>query len=468
MDTNEEPVLAWVQAYAAEYLRTVADRPVGPPVDLPAIVDRLPDKLPDQPRPAVEVLAELVDAVDPGIVASAGPRYFGFVVGGALPAAVAADWLTPTWDQMAGPYVSSPAAAAVEQRVSGWLVDLLGLPSSASVGLVTGASMANTVALGAARDAVLRRRGHDPARGGLAGCPPVRVLAGAEHHASVAMALRYLGIGTDQVTIVDVDSQGAMRADAVEPALRAHAGEPVIVCTQVGNVNTGAIDPVGAISAAAAGHDAWVHVDGAFGLWAAASPRLRSLVAGAESAHSWAVDMHKWLNVPYDNALAIVADPAPHAALTAKSAPYLMNGSVARENYAYTLEMSRRARGFPVYAVLQSLGRAGIADLIERCCALAGRFAELLAPEPGVEILGNVVLNQVLARFTPTDGGDADEHTRRVATAIQTDGTCWAGTTVWRGRTALRLSVSNWRTTEADIDRSAAAIMAAHQTAPPR
>jgi glutamate/tyrosine decarboxylase-like PLP-dependent enzyme len=464
-DTNR--LLAWIQQYAAEYLRTVADRPVAPPVDPATLRDRLPDKLPDGPRPAQEVVAELVDAVDPGLVASAGPRYFGFVVGGSLPAAVAADWLTATWDQRAGVYSSSPAASVVEDRVAVWLLDLLGLPATASVGFATGATTANTVALGVARDAVLRRHGYDPRRAGLAGCPPVRVVVGAEYHASVVVALRYLGIGTDQVSTVEVDGQGAMRAEALAPVLQRHAGAPIVVCVQVGNVNTGAIDPVGAIVEVAAAHRAWVHVDGAFGLWAAASPRLRTLVEGTGTADSWAVDAHKWLNVPYDCAIAVVRDPAAHADLTAKNAPYLVIGQQVRDGAAYVMEMSRRARGLTVYAALQSLGRAGVADLVERCCDLAARFADRLAAADGVEILNDVTLNQVLVRFTPVGGGDPDAHTRAVAAAVQSDGTCWAGPTVWQGRTALRLSVSNWQTTAGDVDRSAAAILAAHVNTPP-
>ena len=399
----------------------------------------------------------LAQAAAPGIVASAGPRYFGFVVGGALPAALAADWLTATWDQLAGLYVSGPAAAVVEQVVAGWLLELLGLPPDAGVGFVTGAQMANFTALAAGRDALLRRSGWDVGRG-LAGAPEIGVVVGAEVHATVPAALRMLGLASDTATRCPVDDQGAMRADALVDLL-GDDGRPTIVCAQAGNVNTGACDPLEAIAAATRGRGAWLHVDGAFGLWAAASERRRSLVVGLERADSWATDAHKWLNVPYDSGVAIVADPAAHRAAMGLSAAYLTPApETSRNNHEWTPEASRRARGFPLYAALRSLGRRGVADLVDRCCDLAVRMANRLSEEPGVEILNDVVLNQVLVAIAPVEGRDVAD---AVIDRVQRDGTCWVGGTTWHGRRAMRISISNWSTTEAEIDRSADAILAA-------
>jgi glutamate/tyrosine decarboxylase-like PLP-dependent enzyme len=435
-----------------EWLATLRERPVRAAGDADALRGPLPQKGED-PAAVVEALAA---AAEPGLVASAGPRYFGFVTGGALPAAIAADWLTSAWDQNAGLHVMSPAAAAAEQTVAAWAKELLALPAGAGVGLVTGAQMANVTALAAARGAVLARTGWDVEARGLLGAPGVRVLASDESHATVFNALRLIGLGRDTVERVAVDRQGRMRADALAAALAAGDG-PAIVCAQAGNVNTGAFDPFEEIVAACRTVGAWCHIDGAFGLWAAAAPGRAQLTAGAARADSWAVDAHKWLNVPYDSALAIVADPAALNAAMALTAAYLTTAGERERNGAdWAPEASRRARAFPLWAALRQLGRRGVAELVERHCALAARIADRLAAEPGVEVLSDVVLNQALVRF-----GDDDAATEAVIARVQEEGTCWLGGTVWQGRAAMRVSVSGWQTTAADADRSADAIVAA-------
>jgi glutamate/tyrosine decarboxylase-like PLP-dependent enzyme len=436
-------LLARTARHAEAYLASVDERPAG----APGTADGLRVALTDDGVPAATVIDELVAAADDGIAATAGGRFFGFVTGGSLPVAVAADWLTAAWDQNANLYAASPAAAVVEEVVAGWVLDLLGLPDTASVGLVTGAQMANATCLAAARDTVLANAGWDAGERGLIGAPPVTVLAGEEAHVTVFTALRLLGLGLAGARRVAVDEQGAMDPGALARELAAVEG-PAIVCAQVGNVNSGACDPVGALADACAGR-AWLHVDGAFGLWAAASPARRGLVAGLERADSWATDGHKWLNVPYDSGLAIVADRATHRRAMTIVASYLAAGE-QRDNHDYVPESSRRARGFPLYAALRTLGRRGVAELVDRCCDHATRMAALLA-EGGAEILNDVVLNQVLVSF-----GD---RTDAVIAAVQRDGTCWAGGTVWRGRPAMRISISGWATTGEDVERSAAAIL---------
>ena len=435
---------------ARDFLASVAERPVAPPADVAALRAALRSPLPDAGAPAADVLEQLVAAADPGIVASAGPRYFGFVTGGALPVTLATEWLTAAWDQNGFTFASSPAAAVVEEVVAEWLLELLGLPADASVGLVTGAQAANVTCLAAARHAVLAGAGWDVAEDGLQGAPVVTVIAGAEAHATIFSALRMIGLGAGTARLVEADDQGAMRPESLATAL-ADADGPTIVCAQAGNVNTGACDGLEPIADLCSRHGAWLHVDGAFGLWAAASPARRALVAGAERADSWAADAHKWLNVPYDCGLAIVADAAAHRAATGVSAAYLL-ASEHRDNFEYVPEASRRARGFSVYAALRHLGRKGVAELVDRCCELAARCADQLRAA-GVEVLNDVVLNQVLVSF--------GERTPEVIAAVQRDGTCWLGGTVWRGAPAMRISVSNWSTSEADIDRSVAAILRA-------
>ena len=432
----------------ADFRRTVADRPVAPAVDPAALRAALGGPLPDEGADPAAVIDELVAVVEPALIATAGPRYFGFVVGGSLDAATQADMLATGWDQMAFNAVSSPAAAAAEDVVADWIRDLLGLPADASFGITTGAQGANTVALAAARHRVLADAGWDVEADGLAGAPPVRVLAGEERHATIDRSLRLLGMGANALEPVAVDGNGAMNPSALAAALERDGDRPTIVCAQAGNVNTGACDDLAAATAQASDHGAWVHVDGAFGLWAAASPAKRHLVEGTERAHSWAVDGHKWLNVPYDAGFVLCADRDAHAASMAYTASYL----VGTEAGSWAVESSRRARGFASWAALRELGRNGVAELVDRCCALAERFAGRLREIDGVEIGNEVVLNQVLARF------GTDERTDRLIAAAQADGTFWAGGTTWHGRRYMRISVSNWSTTEADVDRSVGAI----------
>jgi len=400
----------------------------------------------------------LADAADAGLVASAGPRYFGFVTGGSLPVALAADWLVSSWDQNAALHVMSPAAAAIEQAAAGWILDLLGLPTTASVGFVTGAHTANVAALAAARHDVLRRAGWDVEADGLQGAPRVHVVAGADAHVSIAAACRLVGLGAANVHRVASDDQGRLIPDDLRRILPTCSG-PTIVCAQAGNVNTGAFDPFEPIADLARAHGAWLHIDGAFGLWAAASPEHRPLVHGAARADSWTVDAHKWLNVPYDCGIVCVAHPSPHRAAMAQSAAYLIEaGAGARDGMDWVLEASRRARAVPVYAALRSLGRRGVADLVTRCCRMAARAADRLRAHPGLEILNDVVLNQVLARFRDAGGENVTE---AVIARVQAGGRCWMGGTNWRGEPAMRISVSGWQTTEADIDESVAAILEA-------
>ena len=424
-------------------------------VDLDALRSSL-GSLDDRSTPADLVINELADAVEPALVSTTGPRYFGFVVGGALDAPTAADILTSGWDQPAFNAVTSPAAAVVEDIAGGWLKDLLGLPSGASFGFVTGGQGANTVALAAARHHVLAQAGWDVEQHGLLGGPLVRVVANGERHATIDRALRLLGLGAGALELVATDPQGAIDvADLAHVLGGAH--DPTIVCLQAGNVNSGAFDDFTAASAVAHDHGAWVHVDGAFGLWAAANPATRHLTAGIETADSWAADGHKWLNVPYDCGYAFCAHPDAHAAAMSLTASYLTGQGQGglRAPSDYVLESSRRARGFATWAALRELGRTGVAELVERCCALARRFAEQLSAIEHVTIANHVVLNQVLVGF-----GD-DARTERIVERIQRSGECWMGATTWRGQRLMRISVSSWRTTEADVDRSVAAVMAA-------
>jgi glutamate/tyrosine decarboxylase-like PLP-dependent enzyme len=444
--------------HALAYLEGLPERPVTSRASLAEMRAALGGPLPERPVEAREVVAALATAAEPGVVASSSGRFFGFVIGGATPAALAADWLTSVWDQNAGLYILGPAAAVVEETAGAWLAELLGLPAGVSVGYVTGAQMANFTALAIAVREVLDRAGWDVQANGLWGAPRLRVLVGEGRHGTIDRALRFLGVGAAAIVPVAADDQGRMRPAALRSAL--HQGDgPVVVCAQLGNVNSGAIDPVGEICEIAHRSGAWVHVDGAFGMWAAASPRLRPLLAGVERADSWATDAHKWLNVPYDSGLVFCAHPRAHRAAMGIRAGYLIHGDAdERDALDYNPEFSRRARGFAVYAAIRALGRQGVAELVERCCGLAGRFAERLAAAGGVEVLNEVVLNQVLVRFLAADG-DHDAHTRRVVERVQQDGTCWMSGTTWQGRAAMRISVSNWSTDEADVDRSVAAIL---------
>jgi glutamate/tyrosine decarboxylase-like PLP-dependent enzyme len=442
-------------AHAEAFLATLDDRPVAARADAEAVRDALGGALPDRGEDPAAVIDALAAGAEPGLVATPGPRHFGFVIGGALPAAVAADWLVSAWDQCAAFHSLSPAAAAIEEIASAWTLELLGLPDTASVGFVTGGQGANTTCLAAARHSVLAGAGWDVERDGLIGAPPVRILCGEQAHATIYTSLRLLGLGAETAIGMPADDQGRMDPDALARALAANDG-PTIVCAQAGNVVTGAFDAFGPIADASAQHGAWLHIDGAFGLWAAAAPSTRHLTAGVERANSWAVDAHKWLNVPYDGAMAIVADPEAHLAAMRLAGPYLVADPGQRDNTNYVPESSRRARAVPVYAAIRSLGRVGVADMIERNCAQARRMAKQLNDIPGTEVLNDVVLNQVLVRLP---GGD--DANRAAVAAIQRDGTCWLGGTTWNGEYVLRLSFSNWATTDEDVDRSAAAVAAA-------
>jgi glutamate/tyrosine decarboxylase-like PLP-dependent enzyme len=439
-------MLGVAAALGTHYLETIGKRRVAPDAAMLAGLKMLGGGLPDDPTDAEEIVRLLDRAASPATVCSAGPRYFGFVTGGTLPAALGASVLATAWDQNAGLEVMSPASAALEQAAAQWILELLALPVKAGVGFTTGATMGNLAALAAARHAVLARSGWDVGERGLFGAPEITVVVGEEVHISVLKALGLLGLGRSRVVRVPVDGQGRMRVDRF-PSVTG----PAIVCLQAGNVNTGAFDPIAPLCERAHASGAWVHIDGAFGLWALASPVYAHLAEGASLADSWATDAHKWLNVPYDSGLAIVREATLlHAAMSATAA-YLPEGDV-RDGLAFVPEMSRRARGTEVWAAIRSLGRRGTSDLVARCCRLATSFAEGLKTA-GFEVLNEVVLNQVLVAF----GGS--ERTRRVVAAVQRDGTCWCGGTVWHGRAAMRISLSSWATTDVDVEQSLAAII---------
>lgn len=431
---------------AERYLANLDQRTVFPTPASLAALQEFDEPLPAQPTDPSAVLAVLDELGSPATTASAGPRYFGFVTGGSLPAALAANWLATAWDNNGGLTVMSAINAKLEEVALRWLVDLFGLPTTTDGGFVTGATMANFTALAAARHALLAQQGWDVEAQGLFGAPPIQVVVGDEVHVSVLKALSLLGLGRERLVRVPVDSQGRMRADAL-PRL----DTPGILILQAGNVNTGACDPAADLCPVAHQAGAWVHVDGAFGLWGTAASRRAPLLAGIEQADSWATDAHKWLNVPYDSGLVFCRQPEYLRAAMSTNAAYLVQNE-AREPYHYTPEMSRRTRGVEIWAALRALGRDGLADLIERTCRYATRFAAGLAAA-GYEIPHAVVLNQVLVRF-----GD-DERTRAVIAAVQQEGTCWCGSTVWQGRAAMRISVSSWATTEVDVERSLAAII---------
>jgi glutamate/tyrosine decarboxylase-like PLP-dependent enzyme len=453
--TSDRSLLDAAAGYAARYLAGLATRPVAPS---PAALERLATldrPFPESPVDPAAVLEELDRVGSPATVASAGGRYFGFVIGGSLPVTLAANWLAGAWDQDAGLSVMAPGAARLEAVALRWLLDALDLPRTCVGGFVTGATMANFTGLAAARHALLERAGWDVEAKGLFGAPPVTVVVGDEVHVSVLKALALLGLGRERVVRVPTDDQGRMRADRL-PVL----DDRTILCLQAGNVNSGAFDPAGVLCRAAKAVGSWVHVDGAFGLWARAAPTRAHLAAGAADADSWALDAHKWLNVPYDSGVALCRDGAALRAAMAASAAYLVPGG-GREPDDYTPELSRRARGVEIWAALASVGRAGLADLVERCCGHATRFAAGLRAA-GHQVLNEVALNQVLVRF------GSDETTRRVIAAVQQEGTCWCGGTVWHGQAAMRISVSSWQTTQQDVERSVEAIgrMAALEPGP--
>jgi len=445
---------------ANDFLDGVVDRPVARPVEFDQLLAEMRAQgLPvdgDDPKQIIEQLASLAGRA---VVATAGPRYFGFVVGGSLPVTVAADWLTSVWDQNAAFYAHSPLAAAAEQISAEWLIELFGLAKGTSVGFVSGGTMANFTGLAAGRHALLAKLGWDVERQGLFGAPAITVVTSDESHVSIFASLQMLGLGSERVVRVPADDQGRMIPDQLRPIL-AGIETPVLVCAQAGNVNTGSFDPIVEIAAGVREHTGWLHVDGAFGLWAATSPAQRSLAQGIELADSVSVDCHKWLNVPYDSGLVFVRDPAAHqAAMTLNASYYVTARRAERDNCNWVPEASRRARGFAVYAALRFLGRKGIAELVDRCCQRARQMASRLAQAPGVTILNEVVLNQVLVRFSDPSHKDDDEFTAKVISQVQEDGACWLGGTTWHGLQAMRISISNWSTTEKDIDLSAEAIL---------
>jgi glutamate/tyrosine decarboxylase-like PLP-dependent enzyme len=455
MDRRYE-VLDHASRLAHEYLDSLRSRRVGAAADIDELRARLARPLTEEGEDPRQVVGELARDVDGGLVASGGPRYFGFVIGGALPVALATDWLTSAWDQNGGGYVVSPALSVVEDVAARWVRDLLGLPEGCGIGFVTGCQMAHFTCLAAARHAVLRDAGWDVEGYGLNGAPTLRVIAGEEAHVTVKVACRMLGLGDQRVRLVGSDQQGRMRCAELERVL-AEADGPTIVCAQAGEINTGAFDPIAEIIEICRAHGAWCHIDGAFGLWAAVSPTRRSLLEGFERADSWATDAHKWLNVPYDCGIAAVADrSAQRAAMTSTSSYIPSHAEDIPWGFDWTPEFSRRTRGVPVYAVLRSLGRAGVASIVDGCCEHAARMARRLDQGDGVEVLNDVVLNQVLVRFD-----DDDRITNSVIEAVQQDGTCWLSGSTFRGKAVMRVSIVSWQTTAQDIDRSAEAILAA-------
>jgi glutamate/tyrosine decarboxylase-like PLP-dependent enzyme len=429
----------------ADFRESLPERPVPAAATADELRETLAGPLPESPRDALIVTEELAAAVEPGLLATAGGRFFGFVIGGTVPAALAADVLSSAWDQNAGLYVAAPAASIVEEVAGAWLIELFGLPAHASFGFVTSGQMANFTALAAARHHVLAHTGWDVERDGLQGAPTVRVVVGAQRHGTIDRGLRMLGLGVP-TDVVPADDQGRLLVDRLELT-----DEPTILCAQAGEVNTGAFDDFSALADARdAAPNTWLHVDGAFGLWAAVSPRLQALVTGVERADSWATDMHKWLNTPYDCGAAFTAHPESHSGAFSARAPYLVFDATTRDEIDWNPEHSRRARGFPVYAAIRSLGRSGIRDLVEGCCDHALAFAAGLRAI-GAEVLNDVVLNQVLFRF------ESDDETARILRAVQDSGEAWMGGTRWQDRAAIRISVSSWETTADDVARTLAA-----------
>jgi len=460
--TTEDPMLAReilrrAGAHATAYLDGLLDRPVGPTVGPPELRRRLTRPLPDHPSDPAEVIDELVRDLDGGLMGSTGGRFFGWVIGGVLPIALATDWLTSAWDQNAASSASSPAAAVVEEICGGWLKALLGLPDTVSFAFVTGCQMAHTTALAAARHRLLRDRGVDVETQGLSGAPAVRVLVSEHRHESILRSVRLLGIGTGAVESLPCNERGGLRVDALAAALDRPPLRPTVVCLQAGDLNTGAFDSFERACTLAHAAHAWVHVDGAFGLWVATSDRYRHLLAGVERADSWATDGHKWLNLPFDSGFVFVADPAAHSAVFSQPTSYAIPVEGVRDPKDWNPEWSRRGRAFTVYAAIRSLGRLGIAEIVDRCCTLATRLVEGLGGLPGVEVLVRPTINQGLVRFL--DGEDQhDRRTDQVIAAIQASGVAWCGGTTWRGRRAMRISVCNWRTTEEDIEQTVALV----------
>jgi glutamate/tyrosine decarboxylase-like PLP-dependent enzyme len=452
-----ERVLEVATEHARRYLAEVPDRPVREPASVEELRASLDRNLPEAGEDPAAVVEALADAAEPGLIALNSPRYFGFVIGGTLPAALGADWLAGAWDQIASLYVCGPSASVAEEVAGRWVLELLGLPESAAFGLTTGGTMANFAGIAAGRHDVLERAGWDVEGQGLNGAPEVRVLVGEHAHATIFVALRMLGLGAERAIRIRTDEAGRMDPEALAAELERGEG-PAIVCAQAGEVNTGCFDPFEPLAEICERHGAWLHVDGAVGLWAAASREFDPLLAGLERADSWSTDAHKWLNVPYDCGFIAVADPEALRGAMGISAPYLTAAPDARDSYQFVPESSRRARGFVLYAALRSLGRKGLAELVERCSALARLMAAEFEADPSLEVINEVVINQVLVGIR---GDESGELTRDAVERIQQDGTCWLAGTTWRGRPAIRISVCNWRTSDEDVRRSTAAIRSA-------
>jgi glutamate/tyrosine decarboxylase-like PLP-dependent enzyme len=454
--------LAAAFKHAMDHLTPASVSSVAATADLATLRTKLSLPLEKSGRDATEIIDDLVKAVEGGIIDSAGPRFFGWVIGGCLPAALAADWLTSTWDQNAGMYATAPAAAIVEEVVGGWLKDLLCLPSTASFALVTGCQMAHVTCLLAARHALLARRQWDVEKEGLAGSPPIRILTSTEIHGSTVRAVRMLGLGEKHITGLPIDANGRLREDALIEALESSPSQPTILVLQAGDLNIGAFDNFAKLIPIAKQHGAWVHVDGAFGLWCAATPRLRHLLNGADAADSWTTDGHKWLNVPFDSGYAFVADPEAHRASLSHRASYLTHAQEARDQMDWNPEWSRRARGFATYAALRQLGRQGIADLIERTCDHAHALVKRIGSLKGAEVVWEPQINQGLVRFlhprNHASAADNDAFTDRIIAEILASGEAFFTGTTWRGHRAMRVSVCNWQTSAEDVDRVVACV----------
>ncbi len=455
------PELERAAEIAAEYLDSLDQQKVRAEPDPELIRAKLNKELTDDGLPPLQVIEELADDARDGLLNSANGRFYGWVIGGGVPVSVAADWLTSAWDQNAAAYACSPTAAVIEDVIAEWLKDILGLPQHASYAFVTGCQMAHFTALAAARHKVLADQGWSAETQGLAGSPPIRVLVG-EHHETLLRALRHLGIGTDAVVDVAMHDDGTMNVEALEAELKKNPDMPTIVSLAAGDLNRGAFDPIDAICDVSHAHNAWVHIDGAFGLWAAASPRYRHLVKGIEKADSWATDAHKWLNVPYDSGMAFVAHPEAHKTAMTIPAAYKIEVENTRDQIEWGPEWSRRARGIPLYAALRTLGRNGVAEIIERCCDLTRDLVTRLGGLDNVEVLSEPIINQGLVRFLDPNG-DHDARTDAVIERINEDGEAWFGPTTWNGMRVMRISLSNFRTTTEDIDRTVKAVEAALQ-----
>jgi len=458
MEPEFRKVLESTTRLALSYLENLDGSPVNASADLATLRNRLAKPLASEGMPPEQVIEQLVQDIDGGLTGSAGGRFFAWVIGGALPAALAADWLTSTWDQNASLYAAGPAAAVVEEVVGDWLKQILGIPVHASFALVTGCQMAHVTCLAAARHRLLADRGWDVEQRGLFGAPPIRILSSTERHGTFERAIRYLGLGLSHIIYLPTDTAGRLDPSELEIALERDPSAPTLVLLQAGDINLGACDRFTELVPMAKRFRAWVHLDGAFGLWAAASPDYSHLVEGVGAADSWATDGHKWLNVPYDCGYAFVADSEAHRSAMSCSAPYLARQEAVREEMDWTPEWSRRARAFPTYAALRQLGRRGVSELVERCCLHARALVNRIGKLPGAEVLWEPVINQGLVRFLDQTPGAGDEDhsqiTDRVIAAIVGDGQALFSGTTWHGRRAMRVSVSNWQTSEEDVNRT--------------